>query len=93
MGAEFLFLDFEGEEGGTEGGYAKPSSPEFRDKQLALFREQAPDVDIVITTALIPGRPAPKLWLEDMVDRHETRLGGGRPRGRARRQLRPDSVR
>ena len=67
MGAEFLFLDFEGEEGGTEGGYAKPSSPEFREKQLALFREQAPDIDIVITTALIPGRPAPKLWLEDMV--------------------------
>ena len=67
MGAEFLFLDFEGEEGGTEGGYAKPSSPEFREKQLALFREQAPEVDIVITTALIPGRPAPKLWLEDMV--------------------------
>ena len=67
MGAEFLFLDFEGTEGGTEGGYAKPSSPEFREKQLALFREQAPDVDIVITTALIPGRPAPKLWLEDMV--------------------------
>ncbi len=67
MGAEFLFLDFEGEEGGTEGGYAKPSSPEFREKQLALFREQASNVDIVITTALIPGRPAPKLWLEDMV--------------------------
>jgi NAD(P) transhydrogenase subunit alpha len=67
MGAEFLFLDFEGGEGGTEGGYAKPSSPESREKQLALFREQAPEVDIVITTALIPGRPAPKLWLEDMV--------------------------
>ncbi|MCL4160531.1 UNVERIFIED_CONTAM: hypothetical protein GTU68_051206, partial [Idotea baltica] len=67
MGAEFLFLDFDNEDAGTEGGYAKPSSPEFREKQLALFREQATDVDIVITTALIPGRPAPKLWLEDMV--------------------------
>ena len=66
MGAEFLFLDFE-ESGAGEGGYAKPSSPEFREKQLALFREQAPEIDIVITTALIPGRPAPKLWLEDMV--------------------------
>jgi H+-translocating NAD(P) transhydrogenase subunit alpha len=66
MGAEFLFLDFE-ESASGEGGYAAPSSPEFREKQLALFREQAPDVDIVITTALIPGRPAPKLWLEDMV--------------------------
>ncbi len=68
MGAEFLFLDFEdSQDGSATGGYAAPSSPEFREKQLALFREQAPDVDIVITTALIPGRPAPKLWLEDMV--------------------------
>lgn len=68
MGAEFLFLDFEDSQDGSEsGGYASPSSPEFREKQLELFREQAPDIDIVITTALIPGRPAPKLWLEDMV--------------------------
>lgn len=68
MGAEFLFLDFEDSQDGSEsGGYASPSSPEFREKQLALFREQAPEVDIVITTALIPGRPAPKLWLDDMV--------------------------
>ncbi|MDW5377552.1 Re/Si-specific NAD(P)(+) transhydrogenase subunit alpha [Halomonas sp. HP20-15] len=68
MGAEFLFLDFdESQDGSESGGYAAPSSPEFREKQLALFREQAPEVDIVITTALIPGRPAPKLWLEDMV--------------------------
>ncbi|MCE9684024.1 Re/Si-specific NAD(P)(+) transhydrogenase subunit alpha [Halomonas alkalisoli] len=68
MGAEFLFLDFEdSQDGSGTGGYAAPSSPEFREKQLALFREQAPDVDIVITTALIPGKPAPKLWLEDMV--------------------------
>ncbi len=68
MGAEFLFLDFEDSQDGSEsGGYVAPSSPEFREKQLACFREQAPDVDIVITTALIPGKPAPKLWLEDMV--------------------------
>ena len=68
MGAEFLFLDFDDATDGAEtGGYAAPSSPEFREKQLALFREQAPDVDIVITTALIPGRDAPKLWLADMV--------------------------
>ncbi len=67
MGAEFLFLDFD-ESGSGDGGYAAPSSPEFREKQLALFREQAPDVDIVITTALIPGRDAPKLWLKDMVE-------------------------
>ncbi len=67
MGASFLFLEFE-EDGSGEGGYAAPSSPEFREKQLALFREQAPDTDIVITTALIPGRPAPELWLKDMVE-------------------------
>lgn len=67
MGAEFLLLDFE-EDASGEGGYAAPSSPEFREKQLACFREQAPDVDIVITTALIPNRDAPKLWLKDMVE-------------------------
>lgn len=68
MGAEFLFLDFEDTQDGSEsGGYASPSSPEFREKQLECFRAQAAEVDIVITTALIPGRPAPKLWLEDMV--------------------------
>lgn len=69
MGAEFLFLDFDdNQDGAGTGGYAAPSSPEFREKQLELFRAQAPDVDIVITTALIPGRDAPKLWLADMVD-------------------------
>ena len=67
MGAEFLLLEFE-EDGGGEGGYAKPSSPEFLEKQLALFLEQAPEIDIVITTALIPGRPAPKLWTKAMVE-------------------------
>ncbi|MEN0041403.1 MAG: Re/Si-specific NAD(P)(+) transhydrogenase subunit alpha, partial [Pseudomonadota bacterium] len=67
MGAEFLLLDFE-ESGSGEGGYAAPSSPEFREKQLELFAEQAKDVDIVITTALIPGRDAPILWTADMVE-------------------------
>ena len=67
MGAEFLFLDFE-EDASAAGGYAKPSSPEFRKKQLEMFREQSSDVDIVLTTALIPGVGAPKLWLKDMVD-------------------------
>ena len=66
MGAEFLFLDFS-EDASGDGGYAAPSSPEFREKQLECFRGQAKDVDIVITTALIPGMDAPKLWLEDMV--------------------------
>ncbi|QWK80678.1 Re/Si-specific NAD(P)(+) transhydrogenase subunit alpha [Ochrobactrum sp. BTU1] len=69
MGAEFVFLDFDGgvQDGAATGGYAAPSSPEFREKQLAKFRELAPQIDIVITTALIPGRDAPKLWLADMV--------------------------
>ena len=69
MGAEFVYLEFEEaqQDGAATGGYAAPSSPEFREKQLAKFRELAPDVDIVITTALIPGRDAPKLWLADMV--------------------------
>ena len=69
MGAEFVYLDFEEEaqDGAATGGYAAPSSPEFREKQLEKFKELAPDMDIVITTALIPGRPAPKLWTEDMV--------------------------
>jgi len=69
MGAEFVFLDFEEQtqDGSGSGGYASPQSEEFREKQLEKFRELAPDMDIVITTALIPGRPAPKLWTEDMV--------------------------
>ncbi|MDP3339725.1 Re/Si-specific NAD(P)(+) transhydrogenase subunit alpha [Frigidibacter sp.] len=68
MGASFVFLEFEAtQDGAATGGYAAPSSPEFREKQLAKFRELAPEMDIVITTALIPGRPAPKLWTEDMV--------------------------
>jgi len=68
MGAEFLFLDFEdNQDGAATGGYAAPSSPEFREKQLALFLEQAPEVDIVITTALIPNREAPELWTKEMV--------------------------
>ncbi|WGW02449.1 Re/Si-specific NAD(P)(+) transhydrogenase subunit alpha [Tropicibacter oceani] len=69
MGAEFVYLDFEEEQqdGAATGGYASVSSPEFREAQLKKFRELAPDIDIVITTALIPNRPAPKLWLEDMV--------------------------
>ncbi|MGA1832212.1 MULTISPECIES: Re/Si-specific NAD(P)(+) transhydrogenase subunit alpha [Rhizobium] len=69
MGAEFVFLDFKEsqQDGAATGGYAAPSSPEFREKQLEKFRELAPEIDIVITTALIPGRDAPKLWTADMV--------------------------
>jgi len=70
MGAEFVYLDFEeeGGDGAATGGYASVQSDEFREAQLAKFRELAPEVDIVITTALIPNREAPKLWLKDMID-------------------------
>ena len=71
MGAEFVYLEFDASElpdGAATGGYAAPSTPEFQAKQLAKFRELAPEIDIVITTALIPGRPAPKLWTKDMVE-------------------------
>lgn len=69
MGAEFVYLDFKeaAQDGAATGGYAAPSSPEFREKQLEKFRELAPQMDVVITTALIPGRDAPKLWTADMV--------------------------
>jgi proton-translocating NAD(P)+ transhydrogenase subunit alpha len=66
MDAEFLELDFE-EEGSGTGGYAKVMSKEFIAAEMALFAEQAKEVDIIITTALIPGKPAPELILEDMV--------------------------
>jgi H+-translocating NAD(P) transhydrogenase subunit alpha len=67
MDAEFLMLDFADEDGSGEGGYAKVMSEEFIAAEMALFAEQARDVDIIITTALIPGKPAPKLITADMV--------------------------
>ncbi len=68
MDAEFLMLDFEDEDGSGEGGYAKVMSDEFIKAEMALFAEQAKDVDIIITTALIPGRPAPRLITAEMVE-------------------------
>jgi NAD(P) transhydrogenase subunit alpha len=67
MDAEFLMLDFK-EEGAGTGGYAKTMSPEFIAAEMALFAEQAKEVDIIVTTALIPGRPAPKLITTAMVE-------------------------
>ena len=67
MDAEFLMLDFEDEDGSGEGGYAKVMSDEFIKAEMELFAEQAKDVDIIITTALIPGKPAPRLITADMV--------------------------
>jgi NAD(P) transhydrogenase subunit alpha len=66
MDAQFLMLDFK-EEGSGSGGYAKVMSEEFIKAEMALFAAQAKDVDIIVTTALIPGKPAPKLITAEMV--------------------------
>ncbi len=66
MDAEFLMLDFK-EEGSGVGGYAKTMSKEFIEAEMALFAKQAMEVDIIVTTALIPGKPAPKLITKAMV--------------------------
>ncbi|EHI6211236.1 Re/Si-specific NAD(P)(+) transhydrogenase subunit alpha [Salmonella enterica] len=67
MGAEFLELDFK-EEAGSGDGYAKVMSEAFIKAEMARFAAQAKEVDIIVTTALIPGKPAPKLITRDMVD-------------------------
>jgi NAD(P) transhydrogenase subunit alpha len=66
MGAEFIELDVH-EDGEGAGGYAKEMSPAFIKAEMEMFAAQAKDVDIIITTALIPNRPAPVLITEDMV--------------------------
>ena len=66
MGAEFIELDVD-EDGEGTGGYAKEMSPAFIRAEMAMFAAQAKDVDIIITTALIPNRPAPILITEEMV--------------------------
>lgn len=67
LGAEFIEVDMH-EDGSGAGGYAKEMSKEFIEAEMKLFKEQAKDVDIIITTALIPGKPAPKLIKLDMLD-------------------------
>ncbi len=67
MGAEFLEVKIQ-ESGEGGGGYAKEMSPEFIKAEMELFAKQAKDVDIIVTTALIPGRPAPKLVTREMVE-------------------------
>ncbi len=67
MGAEFLELDVK-EEGEGKGGYAKQMSDDFLKAEMALFAAQAMQVDIIVTTALIPGKPAPKLITKGMVE-------------------------
>ena len=67
MDAEFLLLDFK-EDGAGTGGYAKTMSKEFIEAEMALFARQAMEVDIIVTTALIPGKPAPELITKGMVE-------------------------
>ncbi|KAK2731318.1 hypothetical protein FQN55_004777 [Onygenales sp. PD_40] len=67
LGAEFVEVDIQ-EDGSGAGGYAKEMSKEFIEAEMKLFMEQCKEVDIVITTALIPGRPAPKLIKKEMVE-------------------------
>ncbi|NLF53842.1 MAG: Re/Si-specific NAD(P)(+) transhydrogenase subunit alpha [Thauera phenolivorans] len=66
LGGEFVKVDYE-EEGSGGGGYAKVMSEGFQQAQRAMYAQQAKDADIIITTALIPGKPAPKLITAEMV--------------------------
>ncbi|MCF6355309.1 MAG: Re/Si-specific NAD(P)(+) transhydrogenase subunit alpha [Candidatus Polarisedimenticolaceae bacterium] len=69
MGAEFLMLEFEeADDGSPNTGYAKTMSKEFIEAEMKLFAEQAMEVDIIVTTALIPGKPAPELITSGMVE-------------------------
>lgn len=71
MGAQFITVDID-EDGSTSSGYSKEMSPAFIEAEMNLFRAQAKEVDIIITTAQIPGKPAPKLILKDMVESMKT---------------------
>ncbi|XP_027843288.2 NAD(P) transhydrogenase, mitochondrial-like isoform X1 [Aphis gossypii] len=66
LGAQFLTVSIQ-EEGSTSGGYSKEMSKEFIEEEMELFSRQLKDVDIVISTALIPGKPAPKLILKEHI--------------------------
>ena len=67
LGAKFLEVESDSDDGVGEGGYAKETSDEYKKKQAALLAERIADSDIVVTTALIPGRPAPILITDEMV--------------------------
>lgn len=68
MGGQFLTLDIPQEDSGSGDGYAKTMSDEYLKAEMQLFADQAKKVDIIITTAAIPGKPAPKLITKAMVD-------------------------
>ena len=86
LGAKFVFVEGLAD-ASTAAGYARELSPEDQKRQAALVADHIKGQDIVITTALIPGRPAPVLVTRRDGRHHEARIGHRRPRGRARRQL------
>ena len=89
LGAKFVAVeDEEFKQAETAGGYAKEMSDAYKAKQAALVASHIAKQDIVVTTALIPGRPAPRLISADMVKSMRAGLGHRRPRRRARRKLR-----
>ena len=89
LGAKFVAVeDEEFKQAETAGGYAKEMSDAYKAKQAALVASHIAKQDIVVTTALIPGRPAPRLVSAEMVRVDAPGLGHRRSRGRARRQLR-----
>ena len=92
LGAQFLEFQFN-ESGEGEGGYAKEMSAAYMQAEQALIAKHAQQSDIVITTALIPGKPAPQLLTAGAVDGDGARLGDRRHGGRAGRQLRADRAR
>jgi NAD(P) transhydrogenase subunit alpha len=68
LGAKFVEVVSDSDDGVGEGGYAKETSDEYKQKQAELLKEHIGNSDLVITTALIPGRPAPKIITKEMVD-------------------------
>ena len=75
LGGKFLIVDEEAmKEAETSGGYAKEMTAEYKKKEQEVIKNHIKDQDIVITTALIPGRPAPKLVTAEMVEVNENRL-------------------
>ena len=67
LGAQFLTVNLD-EDGSSADGYAKVMSKDFIDAEMSLFKEQCKDIDIIVTTALIPGKEAPKLITKEMVN-------------------------
>ena len=93
LGARFVELPLETADAEDKGGYAKAQDESFYRRQREMMLKVVAGSDVVITTALIPGKTAPILVTTEMVDAHGAGLGRRRPRGRARRQLRADPAR